>query len=428
MGHGRKVSVTGLGYVGLPVAIALGGQGRVIGFDVDATRIEELRAGFDRTHEVSVEALKGADLALTAEPAALTGADFHIIAVPTPIDADKQPDLDLLYRASETMGRVLKPGDIVVYESTVYPGATEEECVPILERHSGLRAGEDFHVGYSPERINPGDREHTLESVKKIVAAQSPDILNIVDAVYSSVVRAGTHRAPSIRVAEAAKSIENIQRDLNIALMNELSLIFDRLGIDTNDVIEAAASKWNFMRFAPGLVGGHCIGVDPYYLVHKARTAGYSPEVILAGRNINDGMGRNVAEKLLEIFTERGIDASGSRITVLGITFKENIPDIRNSGVVAIVRTLQAAGAVVQVHDPHADVSETQKNYGVALCAEEKLAPADAIILAVAHAEFARRGWPFICGLLARRDAVVIDIKGVLARAECPADLKLWRM
>ena len=352
MNSERIISVIGLGYVGLPVAVAFGKVRRTIGFDINPLRISELQAGFDRTGEVTGTDLQNSDIAFTDKVAELAGADFHIVAVPTPVDEAHQPDLTLMYKASETVGRALKKGDIVVYESTVYPGVTEDECVPVLERVSGLQCGRDFTVGYSPERINPGDKEHTFTKIKKVVSGQDAATLEIVARVYESVVTAGVHRATSIKVAEAAKVIENTQRDLNIALMNELALIFDRMGIDTNEVLEAAGTKWNFLPFRPGLVGGHCIGVDPYYLTHKAEKIGYIPQVILAGRRINDGMGKFIAQRTVKEMIHAGHNVLGNRVTVLGLTFKENCPDLRNSKVIDIIRELQDYGIDVQVCDP----------------------------------------------------------------------------
>jgi len=337
----RIISVIGLGYVGLPVAVAFGKKNRTIGFDVNAERIRELQEGHDRTGEVTSEELAETDLLFTDSIDELRKADFHIIAVPTPVDDAKRPDLSILLKASETVAKALKKGDIVVYESTVYPGATEEDCVPVLERVSGLTFGSDFTVGYSPERINPGDKEHTFTRIMKVVSGSDTATLDVVASVYESVVTAGVHRAASIKVAEAAKVIENTQRDLNIALMNELALIFDRLGIDTLDVLEAAGTKWNFLPFRPGLVGGHCIGVDPYYLTHKAEKIGYIPQVILAGRRINDGVGKFIAQRTIREMIRAGQNILGATVTVLGLTFKEDCPDIRNSKVIDIIRELQ---------------------------------------------------------------------------------------
>jgi UDP-N-acetyl-D-galactosamine dehydrogenase len=423
--HGRRISVTGLGYVGLPVAVAFARQAPVIGFDIDAARIDELRRGHDRTREVDAVTLRSVPLRLGADPLLLREADFHIVAVPTPVDEHKQPDLRPLHGACETIGAQLKRGDIVVFESTVFPGATEEVCAPILERRSGLRHGVDFHTGYSPERINPGDPAHRFESIVKVVAAADAAALGVIAAVYGSVVTAGVHLAPSIKVAETAKVLENTQRDLNIALMNELSRIAERLGIDTGDVLAAAATKWNFLPFAPGLVGGHCIGVDPYYLTHLAASIGYTPEVILAGRAINDGMGRHVAQRVCAML---GAAAGTPVVTVLGFTFKENIPDIRNSGVLDLVRGLEQGGCRVRVHDPLADRAQCRAAYEMELCDLEALEPADAVVLAVAHREYAAHGWPLVARLLRGGRGVVFDVKGLLDRAETPDGIVLARL
>jgi UDP-N-acetyl-D-galactosamine dehydrogenase len=428
MAHTRRISVVGLGYVGLPVAVAFGRTARVVGFDVNPHRIAELRAGSDRTGEVDAADLGAADILFTDRVEDLRTADFHIVAVPTPVDDAHQPDLTPLVRASETVGRALKKGDIVVYESTVYPGATEEICAPVLERVSGLRCGPDFTLGYSPERINPGDREHTFTKIKKVVSGQDAPTLAAVAEVYGSVVTAGVHRAASIKVAEAAKVIENTQRDLNIALMNELAVLFERLGIDTLDVLEAAGTKWNFLPFRPGLVGGHCIGVDPYYLTHKAEKVGYIPQVILAGRRINDGMGAFVANRTIREMILAGHPVSGAPITVLGLTFKEDCPDLRNSRVIDIIRELQDFGAVVQVADPLADPEEARHEYGVTLTPFDKLEPAAAVVAAVAHREYRNLG---AASLLARcrRPAVVVDVKGAYDRAAlAAAGVRLWRL
>jgi len=423
--HGRKLAVIGLGYVGLPVAVAFGRGGTpVIGFDIDAARISELKAGRDRTREVEPGDIALPRLHFTSDPAELAGADFFIVTVPTPIDQARRPDLTALLRASKTVGSALKKGDIVVYESTVYPGATEEDCVPILEQASGLLAGRDFTVGYSPERINPGDKAHRFETIKKVVAGQDARTLDIVAAVYGSVVTAGLHKAPSIKVAEAAKVIENAQRDLNIAFMNELSAIFHALDIDTQDVLSAAATKWNFLNFTPGLVGGHCIGVDPYYLTYRAQKAGYHPDVILAGRRINDSIGVRVAHECLRRLLRTG--TSKPRVTVLGLTFKENVVDVRNSQVFDIIREFQSFGVIVQVHDPLADGAAALKEYGVTL--QKEPAPADAVVLAVAHESYRTSGWPLITRLLANGRGLVMDVKGVLDPRAKPADIEIWRL
>jgi UDP-N-acetyl-D-glucosamine/UDP-N-acetyl-D-galactosamine dehydrogenase len=423
----RKIAVIGLGYVGLPVAVAFARSGAsVIGFDIDSKRIEELQAGFDRTREVEKTQLAQATLVYTCEPGPLAQADFFIITVPTPIDASRRPDLRAVFAAVETVGRFLKRGDIVVLESTVYPGVVEEECGPILEKASGLRCGRDFTVGYSPERINPGDKQHRFETITKVVAGQDQKTLEIVAETYGAVVKAGIHRAPSIKVAEAAKVIENTQRDLNIAFMNELSALFDRLGIDTGDVLAAAGTKWNFYKFTPGLVGGHCIGVDPYYLTYRAEKAGYEPQVILAGRKINDGVGQRIARECVRRLLKR--KNSVTAVTILGMAFKENVPDTRNSKVADIVNELRSYGLIVQVHDPLADQAEVKREYGIDLMPLETMQPADAVIFAVAHEPFVRGGWPLVTKLLKNGGGLVLDVKWQLDRSKCPHSIDLWRL
>jgi len=423
----RKIAVIGLGYVGLPVAVAFGRSGApVIGFDIDARRIRELEAGQDRTREVDPGELKQTTLTFTSDVSRLKAADFFIVTVPTPIDDARRPDLRALLQASATVGAALKSGDIVVYESTVYPGATEDDCIPVLEHASGLRAGVDFTVGYSPERINPGDRGHRFETIKKVVSGQDQRTLDIVAEVYGSVVAAGIHRAPSIKVAEAAKVIENTQRDLNIALMNELSAICHLLKIDTFDVLAAAQTKWNFLPFTPGLVGGHCIGVDPYYLTHRAEQAGYHPEVILAGRRINDTVGQRVARECVRRMMRDG--STAKLVTVLGLTFKENVPDIRNSKVVDIVRELNSFGAAVQVHDPLAAAADAADEYGITLMEYDQLQPVEAVIVAVPHETYLQAGWPFIVPLLKNARGLVMDVKSRLDRAKTPPGIELWRL
>lgn len=424
----RVVSVIGLGYVGLPVAVAFGKAHRTIGFDINTTRLAELRAAHDRTGEVTSEELRVADILFTDQIADLAQADFHIVAVPTPVDDAHQPDLTLMLKASETVGRALKPKDIVVYESTVYPGVTEDECVPVLERMSGLVCGKDFCVGYSPERINPGDKEHTFTKIKKVVSGQDQATLDIIAAVYGAVVTAGVYPASSIKVAEAAKVIENTQRDLNIALMNELALLFDRMGIDTNDVLEAAGTKWNFLKFKPGLVGGHCIGVDPYYLTHKAEKIGYLPQVILAGRRINDGMGRFIARRTIKEMIRAGHNVLGERITILGMTFKEDCPDLRNSKVIDIIRELEDYGCVVQVSDPYASVDEARHEYGLELCPFEQLLPATAVVVAVAHQAYRSLSADQLSSLQTG-EPLVVDVKGVFDRQALEgAGIRYWRL
>jgi len=418
-----KLAVVGLGYVGLPLAVEFGKQRAVLGFDINARRIEALRAGTDHTREVSSEELAEAKhLRFSHDPAELAGANVFIVTVPTPIDEYKQPDLTPLERASETIGRVLKRGDIVIYESTVYPGATEEVCVPVLERISGLRFNQDFYAGYSPERINPGDKTHRVSTIRKVTSGSTPEVAGLVDALYRQIIVAGTHRASSIRVAEAAKVIENTQRDVNIALINELALIFNRLGIDTLDVLEAAGTKWNFLPFRPGLVGGHCIGVDPYYLTHKAQSIGYHPEIILAGRRLNDSMGGYVAAQLVKAMTKRRIQVQGSRVLVMGLTFKENCPDLRNTRVVDIVRELSEYSIEVDVHDPWVDPDEAVHEYGIRPIVQPAVGAYDGIILAVAHREFAEMGAAALRAL-GKPEHVLYDLKYVLRADE--SDLRL---
>jgi UDP-N-acetyl-D-galactosamine dehydrogenase len=424
----RIISVVGLGYVGLPVAVAFGKTRRTIGFDINLERINELKTGHDRTGEVSEGDLATTDILFTNRIDELALADFHIVAVPTPVDDANQPDLTPMLKASETVGQALKKGDVVVYESTVYPGVTEDECVPVLERVSGLSCGVDFTVGYSPERINPGDKEHTFTRITKVVSGQDAATLETVARVYESVVTAGVHRASSIRVAEAAKVIENTQRDLNIALMNELALIFDRLGIDTNDVLAAAGTKWNFLRFTPGLVGGHCIGVDPYYLTHKAEKIGYIPQVILAGRRINDGMGKFIAQRTVKEMIHAGHNILGATVTVLGLTFKEDCPDLRNSKVIDIIRELQDYGINVQVSDPLADPREAEHEYGVTLTPLQELKPAAALVVAVAHKAYRALSVIQLSALMSE-NPVLTDVKCIYPQDDVKrAGIRLWRL
>ncbi|RME15661.1 MAG: nucleotide sugar dehydrogenase [Bdellovibrio sp.] len=420
------ISVVGLGYVGLPVAVSFGRKFRTIGFDVNARRIEELKAGQDVTCEVSQEELKSTQVEYTSNPQDLKTANFHIVAVPTPIDSANRPDLSLLQKASETVGQALKKGDIVVYESTVYPGATEEECAPILEKASGLVCGKDFFLGYSPERINPGDKEHRFTTILKVVSGQTPETLDQVAQVYESVVEAGVYRAPSIKVAEAAKVIENTQRDLNIAFMNELSLIFHRLGIDTQEVLKAASTKWNFLSFTPGLVGGHCIGVDPFYLTYKAESIGYHPEVILAGRRINDSMGFYVAQEVIQMLIRSKVDVSQSQISVLGLTFKENCPDLRNSKVSDIVQAFKSLGVSLQIVDPLADPNEVETFFQMAPTPLEDLKPSDALILASPHRVLVQKGPAFFLKHL-KNPGVFADVKGVFSPLN-QEGVKYWRL
>ena len=418
-----KLAIIGLGYVGLPLAVEFGRHRPVLGFDINSQRIAELRLGEDNTQETSLAELQAAQhLRLTDQPADLADCNCYIITVPTPIDAHKRPDLTPLIRASETVGRVLKPGDIVVYESTVYPGATEEDCVPVLQQYSGLRYNQDFFCGYSPERINPGDKEHRVTTIKKVTSGSTPDIANLVDALYQSIISAGTHKATSIRVAEAAKVIENTQRDLNIALINELAIIFNKMGIDTQAVLEAAGSKWNFLPFRPGLVGGHCIGVDPYYLTHKAEALGYHPQIILAGRRLNDGMGAYVVSQLIKAMIKQSIQIEGARVLIMGLTFKENCPDLRNTRVVDMVHELQQYNIRVDVHDPWVDPVEAEREYGIVPIHTPPPKHYDAMILAVAHDAFkAMPAQAFRA--LGKTPHVLYDLKYLLPEAD--SDLRL---
>lgn len=415
---GPRIGVVGLGYVGLPLAVAFGSQYDTVGFDINADRVAALGRGEDATGEASREELAGSTrLRLSSDAASLRECNVYIVTVPTPIDDANRPDLKPLRAASESIGALLKSGDVVVYESTVYPGCTEEVCVPILERVSGLKFNVDFYAGYSPERINPGDREHKLPNILKVTSGSTPEAADFVDGLYSSIIKAGTHKASSIRVAEAAKVIENTQRDLNIALVNELALIFNRMGIDTLEVLEAAGTKWNFLPFRPGLVGGHCIGVDPYYLTHKAQELGYHPEVILAGRRINDGMGAFVAGRVVRLMAKRGIDIVGARILLLGLAFKENCPDLRNTKVVDIMDELREYDAKVDIYDPWVDAAEARHEYGVELLSTLEHGVYDAVIIAVAHREFAALGAEGLRAL-GKPGAVLYDVKYVLPKTD----------
>ena len=418
-----RIGVIGLGYVGLPLAVEFGRRYPTTGFDINAKRVAALARGHDATLEVSRDELKAAGkLTYTSDLARLKRCNVYIVTVPTPIDQYKRPDLTPLVRASETVGAVLSAGDIVVYESTVYPGCTEEICVPILERVSGLKINRDFFVGYSPERINPGDKQHRLTTIVKVTAGSTPAAAAHVDALYASIITAGTHPASSIRVAEAAKVIENTQRDVNIALINELALIFKRLGIDTEEVLRAAGSKWNFLPFRPGLVGGHCIGVDPYYLTHKAQEIGYHPEMILAGRRINDNMGLYIAGEVVKLLTDHRLPVKGARVLVMGLTFKENCPDLRNSKVVDVIRELERYGARVDVYDPWAAPRETEHEYGLKPVKAPRAGTYDAIVLAVAHTAFREMGIRAI-RRFAKRRHVVYDVKYLFARGASDARL-----
>lgn len=424
-----RVGVVGLGYVGLPVAAAFARKYPVVGFDINRQRIELLKKGIDTTGELSSDDLLGLNIDFTTDAMKLKDCNFIIVTVPTPIDHARRPDLSHLINASQMIAENMARGTIVVYESTVYPGTTEEILIPTLERYSGYKSGEDFYVGYSPERINPGDKEHTFTKIVKVVSGQDENTLSVIADLYGSVVEAGIYRAPSIKVAEAAKVIENTQRDLNIALMNELAIIFDRLGIDTSDVLAAASTKWNFLPFKPGLVGGHFIGVDPYYLTYKAESIGYHPQVILAGRRINDSMGSYIATSLVKQMILQNITIQGSCVTILGVTFKENVPDIRNSKVIDIVRELKEYGIDVQLNDPLASSVQIKDEYGLELKDLKELALADAVILAVPHREYVEKGWKLIVPLLKKNQkSVVVDVKSVLTREDCPEWIKLWRL
>ena len=411
-----RVAVIGLGYVGLPLAVGFGRKLPTLGFDINKARVAELKEYRDHTLETSPEELKATKLlTVSADPADLRDCNVFIVTVPTPIDSAKRPDLSPLESASRTVGKAIRPGGVVVFESTVYPGATEEVCVPIIERESGLKFNVDFYAGYSPERINPGDKEHRLETITKVTSGSTPLAADFVDALYRRIITAGTHKASSIRVAEAAKVIENTQRDLNIALINELSLIFHRLGIDTSEVLAAAGTKWNFLPFRPGLVGGHCIGVDPYYLTHKAQQIGYHPEVILSGRRINDGMGEHVAQRVIKLMTQRRIPAGGANILVLGLAFKENCPDLRNTRVVDVVAEFQSYHANVDVYDPWVSAAEAQHEYGLDLVTDLTPGKYDAIVLAVAHSQFTELGADGIRAL-GKPACVLFDVKQTLPR------------
>jgi len=423
------IAVVGLGYVGLPLAVEFGKKFQTIGFDLSKRKIESYRNGLDPTGEVSESDLRAAaKLQVTTDPTALKEAELIVIAVPTPIDDAHQPDFAPLAGASETVGKNMRRGAIVIYESTVYPGATEEVCIPILEKHSGLKWKTDFHVGYSPERINPGDKQRTLTKITKVVSGDDAATLEAVAALYESIITAGVYRASSIKVAEAAKVIENTQRDLNIALINELAIIFDKIGIDTVEVLEAAGTKWNFLPFRPGLVGGHCIGVDPYYLTHKAEVIGYHPQVILAGRRINDGMGKFIAEQTIKQMIQTGSSVRGAQVIVLGLTFKENCPDLRNSRVIDVIRELESYGVKVHVHDPVADPDEALHEYGVTLRKWDDLPTAGAIVAAVSHREFGSRPLKDLVSKVAQPGAF-IDVKSAFdATALRAAGLAVWRL
>jgi UDP-N-acetyl-D-glucosamine/UDP-N-acetyl-D-galactosamine dehydrogenase len=424
----NHIAVIGLGYVGLPVALAIANKfPNSVGFDINLKRVDALTKGVDHTGEVTPEILLSSSLKFTADLNDLSAVNFFIIAVPTPIDANRTPDLTPLIKASETVGKVLKPGAIVVYESTVYPGVTEEVCGPILAKVSGLKQGVDFKLGYSPERINPGDKEHTLEKIIKVVSGEDAETLDQVANVYGAVVHAGIHRAPSIKVAEAAKVIENTQRDLNIALMNELALIFDRLGIPTRDVLAAARTKWNFLPFSPGLVGGHCIGVDPYYLTTKAEEVGYHPQVILAGRRINDGMGAYISQRCVKLLIQKGTLIKGAKIGILGLTFKENVPDLRNSRVPDIIHELNEFDIQPLIHDPLANPQEADHEYGIRLADWSEMYDLDALIVAVPHRKYLEQPLAELLTCL-KPDGVLMDIKSVLNPSDLPASITYWSL
>ena len=413
----KKICIIGLGYVGLPLAHAFSSKYEVVGFDIYQTRIDELNRAHDRTLELDEAQLKEAlenNIVFTADTENIKSCNIYIVTVPTPIDKNKRPDLTPLLKASETIGRVLKKDDIVIYESTVYPGATEEECVPVLEKTSNMKFNRDFYCGYSPERINPGDKEHTVTKILKVTAGSTREVGEQVDALYASIITAGTHLAPTIKVAEAAKVIENSQRDINIAFVNELAIIFNKLGIDTNAVLEAAGTKWNFLPFKPGLVGGHCIGVDPYYLTHKAQQVGYNPEIILSGRRLNDNMGIYVANQVIKLMIKKGLQIEGSKVLILGITFKENCPDIRNSRVIDVINELKEFGCNIDVHDPWADKGEVKHEYNLNLISnpESNIQDYDGVVLAVAHDEF--KSLEFT-GL---EKKVIYDIKSILNKSD----------
>jgi UDP-N-acetyl-D-galactosamine dehydrogenase len=419
----KTIGIIGLGYVGLPLAVEFGKKRPVVGFDINLKRVSELQSGKDHTLEVSTEELAEAThLSYTSSAEDLAAANVYIVTVPTPIDEHKRPDLTPLIKASETIGKTLKKGDVVIYESTVYPGATEEDCVPVLERVSGLVFNRDFYAGYSPERINPGDKEHRVTNIKKVTAGSTPEIADLVDALYNEIITVGTHKASNIKVAEAAKVIENTQRDLNIALINELAMIFNRMGIDTQAVLEAAGSKWNFLPFRPGLVGGHCIGVDPYYLTHKAQTIGYHPEIILAGRRLNDGMGAYVVSQLVKAMLKKRIHVEGARVLVMGLTFKENCPDLRNTRVIDIVNELDEYNIKVDVYDPWVSKDEARHEYGIDPIENPRPGEYDGVILAVGHQQFKALGAKGIRELV-KPAGVVYDLKYILSAHE--SDIRL---
>lgn len=430
MKKNRIIGVVGLGYVGLPLAVAFAKKNHdIIAYDINTNRISQLKKGVDITWETTKDELSLSNLHFSSEKQDLKDASIYIITVPTPINDANRPDLSMIFSATEVVGKYLKKGDIVIYESTVYPGVTEDECVPILEKFSGLKYKVDFGVGYSPERINPGDKLHRLETIQKIVSGSDEEALNIVADLYSDIIDAGIFKSSNIKTAEAAKVIENIQRDVNISLINELSIIFSKLGINTYEVLDAAATKWNFARFEPGLVGGHCIGVDPYYLTHCAEKLGYNPEVILSGRRINNRMGEHIASEIMKHILKSSSDLSfPPLITILGLTFKENVPDIRNTKVVDLIKGLESFGAQIQIYDPYADSDHVFHEYGIKLTPLEKLSPADAAIIAVKHKPFVEGGWPFIATLLRDQKGLVADLKNCLPREGTPKTIKVWSL
>ncbi len=416
---GKTIAIIGLGYVGLPLAVEFGKTRYVIGFDINQKRVTELEGGNDRTLEITPKELKHAKfLKYSAEANSIKDAQIFIVTVPTPIDTANRPDLTPLIKASESVGKALKKGDVVIYESTVYPGCTEEDCVPVLEKYSGLKFNQDFYCGYSPERINPGDKVNTLTKIKKITSGSTPEIAEAIDALYASIIKAGTHKAASIKVAEAAKVIENTQRDLNIALVNELSVLFDRLDIDTIEVLEAAGTKWNFLPFRPGMVGGHCIGVDPYYLTHKAEKVGYHPQIIASGRRMNDNMARYAARNVIKLMLRNGIDVSKSKVGVMGITFKEDCPDIRNSKVIDLIKEFETWGVKVVVTDPYADADEVMYEYGVKLNKIEDFSQVDALVVAVGHETYRKMSLSALKKMLKPEKPVLADLKALYGRYE----------
>lgn len=424
----EKFAIVGLGYVGLPVAMAFAEEyPNVVGFDIDSAKVVNLRNGLDLTLQFSHEEMRSSRLELTSDPESLRQCTFFIVSVPTPIDSHKRPDLQILQEAAKTVGKAISRGSVVVFESTVYPGVTEEVCVPILEQHSGLKVGHDFNVGYSPERINPGDREHTFRRIKKVVSGDSPATLDRLANAYAKVVTAGIYRAESIKVAEAAKVIENTQRDLNIALMNELAIIFDKLGINTRDVLKAAGTKWNFLSFSPGLVGGHCVGVDPYYLTSKAEQLGYYPEVILAGRKINDGMGAFIAQKVIKLLISQSLSVKGACVGILGLTFKEDVPDLRNSRIPGIADELRSFGIKVMVHDPLGSPEEALREYGIEIVPVADFPELDCLILAVPHKAYLERGISQLLSCI-KANGVFVDVKSVFAPNDIPAAICYWRL